>query len=58
MNTERKAPRTVRAVLLATVYYLVVTPIGLLARVTRDPLDRRWAPEAETYWTTSTPRSV
>ncbi|WP_197287611.1 hypothetical protein [Streptomyces apocyni] len=47
-----------RAVLLAIVYYLVVTPIGLLARVTSDPLTRRWDPKAESYWVTPTPRAV
>ena len=38
-------------VLLALVYYLLLTPIGLLLRATgRDPLQRRLDPEAETYW--------
>ncbi len=36
---------------LAAVYYLVVTPIGLTMRlVGRDPLRRRFEREAETYW--------
>ncbi|NGO77800.1 hypothetical protein G6045_19365 [Streptomyces sp. YC504] len=47
-----------RAVLLAVVYYLVVTPIGLLARATRDPLTRSWDPKAESYWVTPAPRGV
>ncbi len=38
-------------VVLAAVYYLVVTPIGLTMRlVGRDPLRRRFEREAETYW--------
>lgn len=37
--------------LLAIVYYLVVTPIGLLLRVCGyDPLGRRFDREAATYW--------
>ncbi len=40
----------VRRVLLALVYVLLVTPIGLLSRVTHDPLRRRWRRRAETYW--------
>ena len=37
---------------LAAVYYLVVTPIGLAMRLTgRDPLSRRFEREAKTYWT-------
>ncbi len=37
---------------LAAVYYLVITPIGLLARlVGRDSLGRRFKPHASTYWT-------
>ena len=36
---------------LAAVYYLVVTPIGLAMRlVRRDPLRRRFEREAKTYW--------
>lgn len=37
--------------LLAAIYYLIVTPIGLLMRVTvRDPVQRRFDPTATTYW--------
>jgi hypothetical protein len=39
-----------RKVALVSAYYLVVTPAGLLARVTRDPLRRRWNRRARTYW--------
>lgn len=36
--------------LLAVVYLLVITPIGLVARVVRDPLRRRLDPAAPSYW--------
>ncbi len=36
---------------LAIVYYLMITPIGLLFRLLgRDPLHRRFDPSASTYW--------
>lgn len=39
---------------LALIYYLVVTPIGLLARLTgRDRLLRRRQPEVKSYWLAS-----
>lgn len=38
-------------VLLAAVYYLVLTPTGVLARLCGyDPLHRRRDPDAKTYW--------
>jgi hypothetical protein len=38
-------------VLLAVVYYLVVTPIGLVMRALgHDPMRRRFDPQAATYW--------
>lgn len=38
-------------VVMALVYYLVVTPIGLVMRVLgHDPMHRRFDPEASTYW--------
>jgi hypothetical protein len=41
----------VSTVLLTVFYYVVVTPIGLLARaVGQDFLNRRFEPEAKTYW--------
>ena len=43
-----------RTAWLATVYYLVVTPVGAVSRLVRDPLHRRRLPAATTYW--STPR--
>lgn len=54
-RAERKETRAVRTVLLAVVYYLVVTPIGLLSRVVRDPLARGWHRKAESYWSAPTP---
>ena len=38
-------------VVLAVVYYLVVTPIGLVLRLAgHDPMGKRFDPEATTYW--------
>jgi len=38
-------------VLLAVVYYLIFTPVGLLLRLLgRDPLNRKFDPDASTYW--------
>jgi hypothetical protein len=39
-----------RKPLLAAVYYLVVTPIGLVSRLIHDPLSRRWNRDAQSYW--------
>jgi hypothetical protein len=37
--------------LLAAIYYLVVTPIGVMMRVCRyDPMQRRFDRQAATYW--------
>lgn len=37
--------------LLAAVFYLVITPIGLILRICRyDPLQRRFDRQADTYW--------
>ncbi|WP_199837065.1 MULTISPECIES: hypothetical protein [unclassified Streptomyces] len=47
-----------RTVLLAIVYYLVVTPLGLLARVVRDPLARGIDPKAASYWAAPIPSAV
>ena len=38
------------AVPLALVYYLVLTPIGLVSRLVRDPLRRRFDARAASYW--------
>lgn len=38
-------------VVLAIVYYLILTPVGLLVRATgRDPMQRRFDRDAESYW--------
>ena len=37
--------------ILGVIYYLVVTPVGLLLRIAgRDPLHRRFDRDATTYW--------
>ena len=42
---------TVSHLLLATLFYGVVTPIGICIRLAgRDPLARRWEPERDSYW--------
>ena len=42
---------TVSHTLMAAVYYLVITPIGLIIRAAgRDPLLRRFDRSAPTYW--------
>jgi hypothetical protein len=39
-------------VILASVYYFVLTPIGLCMRLFRyDPLSRRFDPKLDSYWT-------
>jgi len=38
-----------RAALLALVYYLLVTPVGLVSRIVHDPLRRGWDRRASTY---------
>ena len=41
---------------LALTYYLVLTPIGLLMRgLGRDPMERRFDRDGETYWTPHEP---
>jgi hypothetical protein len=41
----------VSRILLALVYYLALTPIGLIMRLFRhDPLSRRFDPTARSYW--------
>ncbi|MFK7820430.1 MAG: SxtJ family membrane protein, partial [Planctomycetaceae bacterium] len=43
-------------VVASLVYFLVVTPIGLLTRlVRRDPMGRRFDPSASTYWSKVAP---
>lgn len=41
----------VSTLVLAVVYYVVVTPVGIAMRLAgRDPLSRKRDPAAETYW--------
>lgn len=43
----------VSILVLATIYYLVLTPTGLIMRLFgRDPMTRRFEPETQTYWVT------
>ncbi|MEE1754120.1 hypothetical protein [Streptomyces sp. SP18CS02] len=42
-----------RTFLLLIVYYVFVTPVGLLSRILNDPLARRWDRSADTYWISS-----
>lgn len=47
----------VSTLVLVLLYYLVVTPIGLVLRLCRyDPLERKFDREAETYWRPRPPR--
>jgi hypothetical protein len=47
---------TVSQLLLAVVYYVVMTPIGLAMRIIgRDPLHRTFDRSAKTYWVESKP---
>jgi hypothetical protein len=42
---------TVSHVLLGAIYYLILTPVGLILRlVGHDPMNRTLEPDAETYW--------
>ena len=38
-----------RGIILFLLYYLVVTPIGLLCRIIHDPLHRAYQPQAPSY---------
>ena len=43
-------------IILGVMFYLVITPIGLLIRVTgKDPLRLKFEPSSETYWIPRTP---
>lgn len=44
-----------RTFLLFLVYCLVVTPIGLLSRVVKDPMARSRPSGTKTYWTAPPP---
>ncbi len=44
-------------VILAAVYYLVLTPIGLMMRVFRyDPMNRALEPDRQSYWVEREPQ--
>ncbi len=52
MRAARPIGWTISHVPIAALYYLVVTPIGLAMRpFGRDPLARRFDPDAQSYWT-------
>ena len=41
----------VSPIILGIIFFIVVTPVGLLMRLTgKDPMDRKFDPEAKTYW--------
>ena len=43
-------------VIMGTLFYLIIAPIGLIMRLLgRDPLNRGFLPEAETYWVDAGP---
>ena len=42
-------------VILTVLFYIVVTPVGLLMRLFRDPLDRRLDGKTASYWIQRTP---
>lgn len=49
---------TLSHLVLGAVYYLVLTPVGLIMRLLgRDPMQRRFDREAETYWVERTARA-
>jgi MFS family permease len=44
-------------VIMGFLFFVMITPVGLIFRVTGyDPLQRRFEPEATTYWTDPRPR--
>lgn len=45
-----------RTFVLLLVYILFITPAGLLGRLVRDPMARRWNRSAATYWIPSADR--
>ena len=56
MDAAEPVGWTLTNVLLAIVFYLVVTPIGLIMRLSgRDPMQRRFEPSAGTYWIEHSP---
>jgi len=48
--------RIANPVVMALIFYLTILPIGLAIRLAgKDPLQRRWAPEAASYWIERSP---
>src|SRR5215472_10062898 len=48
--------KIVSPVILGIMFYVVVTPMGLVMRLLgKDPLRLRWEPNAATYWIERTP---
>lgn len=48
---------TISHVLMTLIFFLVVTPLGLLMRLFgRDPMQRRFDPSARSYWQTRPPQ--
>jgi hypothetical protein len=42
---------TISHLLLGSIFYLVITPLGLMLRLFgHDPMRRKFEPEAKTYW--------
>src|SRR2546428_85204 len=37
--------------LLLTIYFAIITPVGWVLRRFHDPMDRRFDPDASSYWT-------
>ena len=51
--------RVVNALLMGTILYVVITPIGLVRRaVGRDPVNRKPDPTSKTYWIERDPGAV
>jgi hypothetical protein len=51
MPVARAIARVLTWILLTLAYYLVFTPFGVVMRILgKDPLHRRFEPEAATYW--------
>jgi hypothetical protein len=42
---------------LALIYFLILTPVGLVRRMFGDPLTRRFDRNAATYWSPARPRT-
>jgi hypothetical protein len=43
-------------VIMGTLFYLMLAPVGLFFKLTgRDPLARKWDPEATSYWQDARP---